>query len=143
MSTGVLDSDGPAIQLLRELQTSVQQLHQKIDNLARIVGERETVKPILPTTPDAWEPLLGELFVSRLSAQERRVCAHRLIGHSESEIAAALHLSRSAVKSHTARVVEKLGLHSVRELPLHVFREWSARRPGMRFSFEMPRERQE
>ena len=120
----MLEEENPL--LLREMYLSIQCLSETVQSLIqkveRIQNSTTTRQLKLPASPNAWEELLQELFGLRLSETERRVCARRVIGHAESEIATALSLSNSTVKTHTAHIVEKFGLESTRESPFLVLR---------------------
>jgi DNA-binding NarL/FixJ family response regulator len=81
-------------------------------------------------TPDAWMPVLRDLLQPLLSDRELIVCVHRLLGASDAEIAEALAIAPTTVRTHTSAIVRKLGLAHTRQIPLAVFRGLAAgRRP--------------
>jgi DNA-binding NarL/FixJ family response regulator len=57
-----------------------------------------------------------------LSGREREVLQLSAEGHSNSEIAARLFISRRTVESHRAKLFEKLGLHSQTDLVRYALR---------------------
>jgi DNA-binding NarL/FixJ family response regulator len=68
---------------------------------------------VLPTSDeDAPAPLAGELLTPR----EAHVLEGLQAGHSNGEIAAALHLSVETVRTHARNIYRKLGVSSRREL---------------------------
>jgi DNA-binding CsgD family transcriptional regulator len=77
-----------------------------------IVLSREC-PPAAPEIPASWP----------LSAQERRVLALVLRGHSNQEIAASLLVSEHTVESHLGHAYEKLGIHSRGQFLARLFRE--------------------
>ncbi len=114
--------------LLREMYLSIQCLSETVQRLIEKVEPPSPSSTTLPSSPSAWEELLQQLFGLYLSETERRVCARRLIGHTASDIAAALSLSNSTVKTHTAHLVEKFSLKNAREIPFFVLRHLLERR---------------
>lgn len=85
----------------------------------------------LPTSVDAWEAILAEVISVGLSPRERQVCARRLLGYSESEIARDLFLSVGTIKVYDTNVLQKLQIESVRQVPLVCFQKlWEHHHAG-------------
>ncbi len=72
----------------------------------------------IPQTPQAMERRLAEMLPD-LPERELAVCARRVLGHTDSQIAGDLSIAETTVKTHTARLVRRFGLESARQLPHH------------------------
>jgi DNA-binding NarL/FixJ family response regulator len=70
-----------------------------LDNFASLLPDLRSSEP--PGSP----------ALDQLTSRERQVLVHVAEGMSNSEIAAALHVSEATVKSHLGRVLAKLSLH--------------------------------
>ena len=70
----------------------------------------------------------------KLTRQERRVALRAARGETDAEIAAALRVSVSTIKSHVKSILRKLGLHSRWELPYIVEIPPGGSLPSMRAS---------
>lgn len=67
-------------------------------------------------TDDVVEVLARRVIDRPLTPRERTVLAHMVAGETNIEISDSLFISRGAVRSHTSRIYEKLGIHSRQEL---------------------------
>lgn len=115
---------------IRELTQRTEGLAQKFEKLEQALAAAQvtpTFHPsqLFPTTPARWEDLLYQLFGAELSDTERKVCAYRCTdaGYSDSQIASKLFISKSTVKYHDGKILEKFGLENVRQIQPFVFRK--------------------
>jgi RNA polymerase sigma-70 factor (sigma-E family) len=101
---------------LRDAENALAYLRQAVVNRSRAVLRHRAVadrnvQQAPPDTPSAEDEVLGLLersavvaALGKLPERQREAITLRYYGHlSEAEIAAAMHISRGAVKSHTAR----------------------------------------
>ena len=103
--------------------------HCGAGNSPRVVRDSAARSIPMPTpldfdpqiTPGDWEEALRQRIGPILTATETKICARRLMGWSDSQIADELSVSASTVKTHTANILAKLGLESVREIPYCCF----------------------
>ena len=119
--------------LLHQACLTLQQLNQQFLKLASQQGEDplsiglplsfDLHLSMLLSSPAVWEEILIEInpHGQNLSERERQVCARRVLGHSDSRIAAELDMGQGTVRTHTAHVCEKLGLEGVHQIPIFVF----------------------
>ncbi|MGD9890077.1 MAG: LuxR C-terminal-related transcriptional regulator [Dehalococcoidia bacterium] len=86
--------------------------------------------PPAPASLGELEAMIDDVFHDRLSERTRQVLARRVLGFSDAEIAAALFLSESTVRTHDGKLLELFELTSVRQLAAVVFRAlWDYYRP--------------
>lgn len=77
----------------------------------------ETQHPVGPASNAEVVEVLARRVVDKpLTPRERTVLAHMVAGETNAEISDSLFISRGAVRSHTSRIYEKLGVHSRQEL---------------------------
>lgn len=119
--------------LFRQAYLTLQQLNQQFIKLASQQDE-DSLSIGLPfvgdlhlftlgSSPSVWEQILIEIDLpgQELSERERQVCARRVLGYSDSRIAAELIMGQSTVRTHTAHIREKFGLEDVHRIPIFVF----------------------
>lgn len=63
------------------------------------------------------ERAVSRLLGSNLSETEQRILARRFLGHSDSQIAPQLFMAEATVRTHTATILRKCHLDSVRQIP--------------------------
>ncbi|MET0493665.1 MAG: response regulator transcription factor [Actinoplanes sp.] len=104
-ATGYLCKDVPAGELVAAIRTVAgggAVVAPAI--LARLLGRMAEVLPV------AAAPAVDGLALSALTEREREVFVHVAKGHSNAEIARALTVSETTVKTHVGHLLTKLGL---------------------------------
>jgi ATP/maltotriose-dependent transcriptional regulator MalT len=124
-------SDDEALnQLHRDVETlmaAIAAVTERLDHLLPLSRSQ----PRFPDSPAAWEEVLPRLLQGQLTEAERKVCARRIVGYSDREIAAELVIAETTARSHTRHICSKLGLEHARQIPFYVLSRLLERSPAV------------
>ncbi len=120
------NGNGATHAVVLEMRGELRELARTVERLARMVSlQHARLRALgthrrlgIPQTPQAMERRLAEMLPD-LPERELAVCARRVLGHTDSQIAGDLSIAETTVKTHTARLVRRFGLESARQLPHH------------------------
>jgi DNA-binding NarL/FixJ family response regulator len=94
-----------------------------VDAVQAVVRGEKLFKPHLTETLDGSSPAPGATPpIKRLTRREREVLQLLAEGKSNKEIGTVLHMSTKTAETHRARLMAKLGVHSVAELVRYAVR---------------------